>query len=376
MEDTTVTVSLGSVSGGDTIEVRTTGLRVLTHNGAIEVIEPTVLGDDLNSKIEITERSEGFAIETTGTTDLVHYAANPSWTAQDYYVIKGGYRALRLPESNVGSTTRVRTAPIVASTSEETELVVLDPTEPRFRIRPGSTSGADTVDIEYRDATASEPHALESVTRETDVMVSDADSSGVVSFSTSGSDQTYIIEQRDRSSGPVVQVDDSGSSSGALPIVATFAGIAVSMIGLVFAGRRLGLRGRRSNLLLLLGGGVIGTVGVGLVTGRSIVSDLIFALSELGRSVGSSTAGTIVIAVAILITLYVIDSRLLDLPRWVYLVTGIPLALWVIETLTNGALSATFEQVGALAWLLVIIGSLALLWRVLQPTIVRIGRDG
>jgi hypothetical protein len=171
----------------------------------------------------------------------------------------------------------------------------------------------------------------------------------------------------------VVQVDDSGSSSGALPIVATFAGIAVSMIGLVFAGRRLGLRGRRSNLLLLLGGGIIGTVGVGLVTGRSIVSDLIFALTELGRSVGSSTAGTIVIAVSILIALYLIDSRLLDLPRWVYLATGIPLALWVIETLTNGALSATFEQVGALAWLLVILGSLALLWRVLQPTIVRIG---
>jgi hypothetical protein len=83
-----------------------------------------------------------------------------------------------------------------------------------------------------------------------------------------------------------------------------------------------------------------------------------------------------VIAVSILILLYLLDTRLLDLPRWTYLATGIPLALWIIETLTSGALSAAFAEVGALAWLLVILGSLALLWRVLQPTIVRIGRNG
>lgn len=375
LDGTDLTVSLGTVSAGEEISVRTTGYRVVAHNGAIEVVETTVPGDDLDSKIEVVEKSEGFAIETTGTTQDIHYAANPSWTANDYSVVKSsGYHALRLPDANVGSTTRVRTLPMTISPDGETEIEILKQETPRFVIRPGSTAGSDRVEITYRDVVSEEKFALVSETQDSDVTTDSSGSDGVVSFATTGTEQTYVIEQRDQSGGAVV-VGSNDGSGGASPvqILSVLGGAGAAMIGFVVLGRRLGLRTARSNIGLAIVGSAVGTIGVGIATGRSIISDLIFALTELGYAFGSSTGGTIVVAIAILGLVYLIDSRIIGLPRISYAVVSIPLLLWVLDALTGGGFAAAFSEVGTLAWIIILVGSIALLWRFFQPTIVRIG---
>jgi hypothetical protein len=380
-------IDAGTVKQGTTLGVRVNSTFVKPVNGDITVLEPTVEGNSLNTLIEVDSVSDGFGIEVGGTRyNRVHRITETSYSESDYVEVdSNGGQTLRLPSAVAGSTGRVKTAPLVVSPSNEVEVVVEDATEPRFRVREGSTAGSDSVSVTYLDAARDTDHSLWSITQERESRSSESDGTNV-SFSVGDATASYRIEVA--SGGPTAAVAVGGGAGTGplglpLDLLALLLGVGGTFVGLLVARRRLGLSGRTATYGLLGAGAVVSIVAVELVTPRSIVSDLLFSVSRGAGLLGggaldgflSSGAGSITLGLSALIGLYAIDSRLLSLPRWLWIVAGGGITVWIVDTITEGALASGLSEVSALAWLLIILGAIVLLWRALQPTQINIGGD-
>lgn len=360
LDNTTLTVEFDPIDSGETLEVRAIGRKVRTVNGDIQVLEPTVEGDSLNSKIEITDRSEDFAIDVSGS-DRIHYTAEESWSSSSYAVVaSGGDQEIRLPDASVGSQTRVRTAPLnVVPESGAAEVVIEDPDEPRFQLREGNTTGAATIDVTYYDTLSGERYVLWSESQEREIDADRAESP--VKFRTDGSADTYTIRQMaapgSTGGGAPIETRDVGA-----PLVLVVPAVGISVAGLFWAGRRFGgARGIRGNALLLVGSTVVAIAAVELVapgTLSSIVSTLVFAL-------GDSVAGGIgaaVAAVAVFVGLWQLQQRTrADIPWWVIgPAIGIA-AVAALEAIRPGSVLGALEVVLSEYGGLVVLGGLALL---------------
>jgi len=382
LKGTTLVAELPDVSSGDTLTVRATGRRVQARNGEIRVLEPTVYGDDLDTKIEVVSRSEGFNLDVTETQSSAqtHYLANPSWDSDTYvYRDSNGRQAIYLPNANAGSTARVRTSELIVRPSRAIEVVVEEPQTPRFRLRAGDTAGSDSVEVEWSDVQSTETYTLVDETNDRNVINSEV-TNGAVTFTTDGDAITYSITVAEESSGAAVAVGGGGGSGGGfgLDVFALFGGLAVGLIGLTWAGRRfLGATSIKSNALLLVGGGLLGTVAIEAVTARSLLSDLAFVAADvIGDGAGgflASGAGSVALGVVILLVTYLIHSRLISLPRTLWLLVAGLDVLWIVNAITDGALASGLEEVSPLAWLILLVGGVALLWRILQPRDIIIG---
>jgi hypothetical protein len=320
-------------------------------------------------------------LESTEDVARLHYLPeeSASWTSEEYSTVSSSSQSLHLPAAPSGGTARVRTVPVsVSPESGELEVLVEDAETDRFRVRTGDSAGASSATVTYYDTVPGSKYALYSHTLERNADVDTAESP--VEFAIDGSEQSYSIKLYEGGGGGAAVAlsgAGGGGGSGPLTIVALFAGLAGSILGTVFVGRRfLGVDGARGNLLLLVVGGVVGFVGVELVTPRSIVSDLVFvsggALGEFLGGFASSGIGAVVISLVILGTLYGVDRRTGWIPTWLFIAAGIGTGVYSLESLT-GALSSGLEQVSPLLWLALVGGGLLLVWRALQPTIVRIG---
>ena len=356
LDGTTLVAQLGDVSEGDEVDVRAIGSKVRVKNGEINVLEPTVEGDSLDTKIELTDYSSNMSIGVGGSSSgqWVHYTAKESWSNPDSYVVldDSGGQELHLPEGAMGSTTRVRTIPLEATPDAgSVEIQIEDPDEPRFNVRGGT---ADQVDVGWYDTVSGQKYALYSVSRDIDIDTDTAESPVWFVMET-GSD-TYTIEERDGGSGSEAVVGPTGSAAGSLQWTMLFGGIGLSIAGLWFVSRRFGgARGVRGNSLLIVGGAVIGTVGVELVTPQSFFATVLFEL----RQTAAGTAGTVVIGLAILLGLWVIDQRTSrDIPLPLLAAGGIAVMLWIIESIAPGTLSSGLEEIGPLVWLSIIGGGL------------------
>jgi len=378
MTDGTLRVDVGAVPADVPVEVNATGRKVVVQNGAIDVVEPTIMGDDLATKIDVVSRSEGFAIDVSGTSDadLVHHLTSASYTPSEFVALEpGGSQVLHLPAASAGSTATVTTAPLsITPEGGGVEAIVEDASEPRFSLRHGNYStGADDVVVTYRAPIAGETYRLYSVTRDREVIASTADAD-LVEFLAPANGGIYKIEEKPESSGGAVAVSSGGDTSQGvsnLTLLTLFAGIAGSILTFAVVTRRyLGLRGRAANLVVLVGGGAVGFTGVELSTSRSILSDLIFAGGNaVGDTLGgfaSSRGGSVFLALLFLGALYYTDSRVIDLPRWLELVSGGLVVIWSLTEIVPGALESGLSTVSPLLWLLLAIGGVYLLGKALS----------
>ena len=378
MTDGTLRVDVGAVPADVPVEVNATGRKVVVQNGAIDVVEPTVMGDDLATEIDVVSRSEGFAIDVSGTSDagLVHHLTSASYTPSEFVALEpDGSQVLHLPAASAGSTATVTTAPLsITPEGGGVEAIVEDASEPRFSLRHGNYStGADDVVVTYRAPIAGETYRLYSVTRDREVIASTADAD-VVEFLAPANGGIYKIEEKPESSGGAVAVSSGGDTSQGvsnLTLLTLFAGIAGSILTFAVVTRRyLGLRGRAANLVVLVGGGAVGFTGVELSTSRSILSDLIFAGGNaVGDTLGgfaSSRGGSVFLALLFLGALYYTDSRVIDLPRWLELVSGGLVVIWSLTEIVPGALESGLSTVSPLLWLLLAGGGVYLLGKTLS----------
>ncbi|WP_336331132.1 hypothetical protein [Haloarcula sp. CGMCC 1.2071] len=379
-DGSTLEVSTGSVTSGDTVEVRATGQKVSVANGDIEVSEPTPPGDDLDTLFEVTSKSEEMHIRVNESGYSRHrYLANPSWSGDNPVLHYSGERQdILLPGASVGSTARARTLPVDVDPSNQIETFVEESDEtPIIRAKKGRTVGSDRVEIDYRGGVDGQDYQLWSVTNERTV-ISGEMSSGSVIFATDGSAQTYEIKQYSGSDGAAVVVGggggDNSGGSGPLPVLALFVGVTGSVLGTWYLGKRLGVSSRLVRGSLIGVGALVGLIGVEAVTARSIVSDVLFNLGSVLGSFASTGVGTIVGGLGVLLLVYLLDSRF-GVPRWLKLGSGLAVGVWVIDSVTGGAFSSGLSEVSPLLWLVGGIGAVVLLWRALQPTTIQITGD-
>ncbi|QCC47538.1 hypothetical protein DV707_07605 [Halobellus limi] len=217
MTGTTLEAEIGDVEAGATLDVRANGSKVVVHNGAIEVTEPTVMGSKLSSGIEITSHSSDFHIEVSDSTgaDRINYLANESWSSSDYaHVTNGGDdQSIYAPNAGAGSTATARVAPIDVEPQTDAKVSIIDADRPEFKIEPGSTTG-DSMKIRYYDTTSGSTYALKSKTRDGYKVDSDtAESPAIFDLGDDDSEVFYIelVEQTTGSSG-------GGGGGGGVPV--------------------------------------------------------------------------------------------------------------------------------------------------------------
>lgn len=368
---TTATVSIGSVSASDDVDVKVSGRKVITTGGDVEVLEPTVSGDVLSTRFRIVNPTASFHIDTSGTSDRLVYASEKSWTNDTHTTVTAsGGQLVYLPGASDGSTARVAESALdVNPETGGVEVVVQDADEPRFRLRKGGAQGADQVEIVYYDTIPGETYAL--VDADTDEDVSTDTAESPVSFLTTGETATYLIEIYEGGGGgpgsgtnPPVAV----SESNPLNLIVLFGAMAASILGFVYVGRRwFGARGLRSNVALLVGGTITGIVGVEAVTAQSVIGQLVESIGTAIGGFGSSSAGVVVTALAILTAMLVISRRVYELPRWLWIAAGGGLGIWVLDTISAGALSSGLGEISALIWIMVVGGVIVLIYRALAP---------
>ncbi|MFD1600169.1 hypothetical protein ACFSBX_14485, partial [Halobellus rarus] len=370
-DSTTLTVEFDDVENGDTLEIRATGRKVRTENGDIQVTEPTIEGDTLNTEIEITERQEDFVIDVSGTaaSDRIHYTADESWESSSFVAVDAnGGQELRLPDVVDGSTTRVRTAPLeVDPQSGSAEVVVYDADEPQFHIRPGESEG-DLVDVGWMDAASEVTYDL---VDDDGNPVDTSTANSPVWFTTSDEAATYTIVESSDSSGPdVLGPTDTSGGTDAPPWILLLS-VAGALGLLMLVSRRVGSdssgsgRFGRGTLLFAIGAVVVAIVAAELVTAQPLPAVVIAALSEAAASLAGPLV-TLTVGLGLLVALWQVDVRTrADVPRWLLIPGAGLVVVFAIETISPGAIlgpiSSGFETVAPVVLLTAAAGGVFLI---------------
>jgi hypothetical protein len=286
LDGSELTVEIGEVGAGEQIDVRAVGSKVRVENGEIAVSEPTMLGEDLNSKIVLESVSSDTAIHVNSTAggSSTHYTHSESWAEPQAHARFGtdGSQTLRFPNAADGDVARISTLDMgVTPSNGHADVRVLAASEqPEFSLRESST--ADQVAFEYRDTTSNHKYQLYSldseVSRDTDVAQSP------VSLTSPGVPERLKIYDLGSTSGGgggsgVVGPTASRSfgANAAFLIGAAVAGI----VALFFAARRWGSGGISSKAFFGVGVVTIGVVSL-QVLAPNILADY------LGRAIESA----------------------------------------------------------------------------------------
>lgn len=214
LEGTDATFNLPDVTTNDTVTVRANASKVDVINGEIQVLEPSDIGDDLDSKIEITsaDSSKEFALDVSGTVDsnLAHTTYEESWSANGYGIKTTQSHEYVLPDAGAGSTFRIKTAPLAMQPRSNEVIYEIpddsDSIEPKISLSPGSTSG-DTVDITFTNAKDSQKYILKSLTFGT--QRDSGTASSPLTLADDDSDELLQFQEEDDGA-----TDDSTSSTG------------------------------------------------------------------------------------------------------------------------------------------------------------------
>lgn len=299
-DGTTLTVELGSVDLNETTRVVANASKVQVSNGAITVLEPTMPGDRLDSKIRVTSANttEDLIISVGGTDGgrLIHYSYNESWSGADEYAMFTGKSAqdLVLPDAAGGSEFRVSTIPVrigLSSSSADVAVEVSDPrvTEPKFSVTPGASSG-DSVSFTFVSAQDSETYTLYSLSRKVGLDSGTANSP----LTLEDDDSDEIIEFRLEDDGTSDDDDDGGGGTknpeevtvkagGAAVTVETTAfigALAALMVGIWFVTNNFGDSGGISDKTLFYGIGVLAvTMGIETLSPAGLVGTVFGTLS-------------------------------------------------------------------------------------------------
>jgi hypothetical protein len=371
-ENGTLEVSVGQVSEGATVNVTATGSKVQVQNGAIRVVNATESGLSLDSRVEVTSVTDAgnFSLEVGGTDEghLLHHSSDETWSETSSYltVSPDGSQTLHLEGAAEGGRFSVATTAVeVRPTGADVEAIVLDPAEPRFRLREAAGSPeADEVEILYYDTTSGQEYELYSETSEHGVATDVAESP--VEFLVDGGDETYSIRLYDSPSatgdGAAVAVGAEGSSSGLAP-AAVVLGAGVAIVGAVLVGRRFGVDGTRGTLLLGAVALVVAAIGAEAVTRGSVVALVVEAFLD---PLVDSQIGVVAGAIGLLLGVWAVNDWV-GLPWWVVGLAVAGDAIWLLDTVTGGALGGGLGEVSALLWLVGIFGGMYLVYTRLKP---------
>ena len=349
LDGTDLTVEFGDVAADTDIDVRATGHKIRTYDGEVDVLEPTVEGDELSTQIEITNITEdgmfGLRVDETVLGDRVHYASEQSWPGADAHaeITASGTQILRAPDANVGSTMTVESSPISVEPQTGSIEVVMEEggEEPRFQVRQGDTVGTDAMEVAFYDTLSGERYVLWSETREVEV---DADrATSPVTFTTDGDSETYSVLQRDASAGedPPDMPTDTRST---LPLLLSFGGIGVVLVGTTLVGRRLDTGGR----LLPITATSLTAIAIHVLAPTSPIERVAVLAYQ-------SDVAAVAAVGLLLIGLWQLDERTEgEVPWYIRGVVGVLSVVWALETISPGVvLGGLREGVSTMGPLLV-----------------------
>lgn len=222
----TLAIDLGDVDEGTEVDARANGSKVRVDDGEIDVIDPTIEGDSLESEIEITSHGDDFAIDVSETSEgeWLHYTENESWSAPDTssVVDASGNQEIRMPDASAGSTTTVTTTELEAqpNAGEVAVSSLDDDDEPTFDVAP---DGATEVDYSWHNAESGEDYTLYSETHE--LARDTATASSPVTLSSPAHEETLtIMADEDRDEGSGSTTGDPPTESGT-PILLLITGV-------------------------------------------------------------------------------------------------------------------------------------------------------
>ncbi|MFC7236663.1 hypothetical protein [Halosegnis marinus] len=218
LEETNLTVAFGAVEQAERVSVRVTGVVTRTSGGSIEVLDPSVAGEDLNTAFAVSSRVPGepLAIDVGNTSraNVIHYIDAATWNQSSSWVSEstGGQRVVMQNATADGEAT-MRTLPVSVSVETgDVEVTVIDPdpTAPTFAISPGEYDG-DELTIAYHNTTTGETYRLQSVSRGIQLAEDEAESPAI--FDISDEPQIVRIEHVDGSENASV-AGGAGPSDG------------------------------------------------------------------------------------------------------------------------------------------------------------------
>ena len=223
LSDTTLTVDLNGVYGGEipegtTMDVRTTGTTVDPIAGTIQVTDPSTPDHPLNSTVELVDWGPDSALDISGTPlgDRVHYVSDASYDSPDAFSdFEGdGTHVLELPNASADNSLMVKTLPLrIEPRQGDAHVSVPDGrvnrSEPVYRVTPGDTVG-DAYDVTFTNATDGEDYILWSETNE--IVVDSGTASSPLTLS-DDSDNVATMQFR-LDDGTAGGSTDSGSGDG------------------------------------------------------------------------------------------------------------------------------------------------------------------
>jgi len=298
-----LTVALGDVKAGSTHDVRINASKVRIGNGAIEVTQPTLTGGELNTTFEITNKTEGFYIDVSGTDsgNFQHYMNETSWTSVEAYTehTSTGDQYVYLPNAAEGSTAHIKTLPFeVEPESNDVMVEVANASALTFDVRPGDSVG-DDVAIRYHDTVSGDEYVLYS---ETDEVVRDSATaeSPVTLWTDDSEDLLRIFKDDSTTSSDPSTGDSDGPGSGpvsastgplnSVPVVILAAILGVTGVGLAlrrFVDRQIYVLGGTSLAAL------VAIVGIGEGFSPGII------LGPIGENLGRMTPVITIVGVSL-----------------------------------------------------------------------------
>jgi hypothetical protein len=234
LNDTELNVELGAVSAGDTVTVRADGSMARVNNGSIQVVDPSVRGSTLDSRVRLTDWNGDSYIRLPDGAERIHYAYDEPWSGEsgEYATVEAtGTQQLYLPPSDAGYEFQLATIPVVAKPiNGDVQVSVTDApdtNEPSLEIGAGSTYG-DEVEFTFVDAKADQKYILYSTSQS--VVRDSGTANSPITLSDDDSDETLRFQEENTTAST------DGSTTGVLsgatmgPISAPEEGIPVPLI--------------------------------------------------------------------------------------------------------------------------------------------------
>ncbi|EMA01824.1 hypothetical protein C437_15431 [Haloarcula vallismortis ATCC 29715] len=367
LNNTELTVQLGSVVAGDKIEVRTTGSMADVNNGAITVTEPTTTGDPLDSRIRVDSWNSDSYIQVPQTAEYhrIHYVHDATFDAsEDVRVLSGGDQRLRIPKASADEQLNVSTIPVEANATSGDVVVTVDDankTQPVWTAKQGQTD-PDTVHYTLINAQDGEKYTLYSQTHGIGRDSGTANSPLTLTDDDSGETLTFLLENSTASSsggdgggGTLSRVSTQDPLGNIVPLL----GVALAIGALLVIARRdeevtnagnnaaEGIESAAASIPVL--GPAVGGVLGGLTRGGA----------QLVRTVLGNQ--TVAVAVATAIGLAAIQAEIIVLPSG---------SLVIVATAAVSALSFValreFDEFSMERWTLIVVSATVVSLQVLS----------
>ena len=284
LNDTELTVALGSVSANTTVDVRAVGSKVNPVDGEITVTEPTVLGETLTTEIRLEAVGTDFALEVGSTdyADELMYTYSESWSNPQTFsrVDSNGDQEIRMPNAGEGETTRVSTLVLgVEPASGHVDVRVLAAgSEPEFEVLEETT--ATEIDFVWHDTVSGHVYQLYSL--DADRERARGEAASPVTLTHDGTAETLRIIDLGTGGSGGSGAGARGTADGGIltgPITMIIA-VTAALAGLYLLSRRTGDDSVSGRFIILLAVPIIGAVAIFALAPQIWSDELASALGE------------------------------------------------------------------------------------------------